>query len=118
MNLMVSGNRPFDRTDPRNAGVVADELVSPASGGAMLRRIVYIDPAEGVEYRYLTTERGRKEERLEATVKKGANFIGTALQRFTVRSLKFLRWVRNFLYREAPWAPAIARLRDVYAAYG
>jgi hypothetical protein len=56
MNLMVSGNRPFDRTDPRNAGVVADELVSPASGGAMLRRIVYIDPAEGVEYRYLTAE--------------------------------------------------------------
>jgi len=192
MNLMVSGNRPFDRTDPRNAGVVADQLVSPGSGGAMLRRIVYIDPAEGVEYRYLTaettlppglivllykqrwdiekvfdelksklyertswasgetaktmhavflclahnllvlleeeilreekvdntSERGRKEERLEAAVKKGANFIGTALQRFTVRSLKFLRWVRNFLYREAPWEHAIARLRDVYVAYG
>jgi len=56
MNLMVSGDRTFERTDARNAGVVADQFVSPGSGGAMLRRIVYIDPLEGVEYRYLTTE--------------------------------------------------------------
>ena len=63
-------------------------------------------------------ERERKEKRRKAAVKRGANFVGTALQRFTVRSVKFLRWVRNFLYRDTPWEHAIARLRHVYVAYG
>lgn len=191
MNLLVSGNRTFDRTDARNAGVVADQLVSPGSGGAMLRRILYLDPLTGIEYRYLTTEttlppgllvllykqrwdiektfdefknklgetkswasgetaktthalflclahnlmvllekrvlreegvdnlpeRKRKEERREEAIKRGANFVATALQRFTVRSVKFVRWLRSFLYREAPWEHALARLARVYATF-
>jgi hypothetical protein len=56
MNLMVGGNLPFERKDARNAGVVSDELVSPGSGGAMLRRVTYIDPLDGTRYAYLTTE--------------------------------------------------------------
>lgn len=192
MRLMVSGDRPFDRKDARNAGVVSDELVSPGSGGAMLRRVTYIDPLADTTYTYLTTEmtlppglivllykqrwdiekvfdelkskfferkswasgataktmhavflclahnllvlledeilrteqvdnkpeRKRKSARLEAALKRGANFVATALQRFTVRSLKFLRWLRSFFYNDASWQDAIARLRRVYDAYG
>ena len=61
MKLIRSGNRPFDREDHRNAGVVSDESVGPGGGGgrparAMLRRITYLDPIEGTTYVYLTTE--------------------------------------------------------------
>lgn len=45
MKLMRCGHRPFDREDPRNAGVIDDELVGPGGGsGAVFRRITYIDP--------------------------------------------------------------------------
>ena len=57
MKLIKCGYRNFDRSDPRNAGVVSDENVGPGSGaGAMLRRITYIDPVEGTTYVYITTE--------------------------------------------------------------
>lgn len=189
MRLIRCGNRPIDREDKRNAGVITDEFVGPASSGAMLRRITYLDPLSGTTYTYLTTEmtlppgllvllykhrwdiekvfdelknkleerkswastptaktiqahflclthnlmvllenqilreegventceRERKDQRKKEAEKGGANFISTALQRFTVRSLKFIRWLRNFLYREARWVDALARLRQIYA---
>lgn len=59
-------------------------------------------------------EEKRKEKRRIKAAKNGSNYIGTALRRSTVRSLKFIRWVRNFFYREARWLQAIARLRHVY----
>lgn len=62
-----------------------------------------------------TTERTRKEGRKNAAVEAGGNWVATALQRFTVRPLKFIRWLRNHVYREAPWDDAIARLRQIYA---
>ena len=191
MCLIRCGDRLFDRDDPRNAGVLADEYVGPRSGGAMFRRITYIDPLSAISYAYITTEmtlppgllvllykhrwdiekvfdelkskleerkswassptaktlhaqflclthnlmvmleeqilreegvdntgeRERKNHRKQEDEKGGANFISTALQRFTVRSLKFIRWLRNFLYREARWDLAIARLRQVYAQW-
>jgi hypothetical protein len=64
-----------------------------------------------------TPERQRRNERKARAQKHGTNFIGTAIQRFTVRSLKFVRWLRNLTYREAPWAEAIARLRQIYATF-
>ena len=45
----------WDRRDPRNAGVLSDELVGPANGVTM-RRIRYQDPADGALYTFLTNE--------------------------------------------------------------
>ena len=46
-------------------------------------------------------ERERKARRKEEAEAAGGNDVATALQRFTVRSLKFIRWLRNFVYRDA-----------------
>ncbi len=189
MDIQVIGLTPhFDREDPRNAGITADELVSPGGGGSMLRRVTYTD-AKGVIYKYLTTEmrlpawvivllfkqrwdiekvfdevknkmlerkswassktakemhanftclthnlmmlledeiekedeignapeRKRKSERLEEAKESGAGYVATMMQRFTVRSVKFVRWLRNFIYRDAPWGDALARLAKIYS---
>jgi len=62
-------------------------------------------------------ERVRKSKRKAVAIQKGGNFVATALQRFTVRSVKFIRWLRNFAYREVPWSEAVARLRQIYATF-
>jgi hypothetical protein len=62
-------------------------------------------------------ERARKEKRKTEALERGANYVATLLQRFTVRSLKYIRWLRNFIYREVPWSLAVARLRTVYATF-
>ena len=55
--------------------------------------------------------------RAEEAKKNGANFIGSALQRFTVRSVKYIRWLRNHFYREIRWSDAVARLRVIYLSF-
>jgi len=190
MNLMKSGDKPINRADARNAGVIGDELVSPGSGGSLLRRVTYVDPLKGNKYVYLTTEmtlppwiivliykqrwdiekvfdelknklgegkswssnavakqahalalclthnlmilleqslleagidngaeRSRKKAREEQAKINGGNYIATAFQRFTVRSVKFIRWLRNFVYRQASWERALDRLRQIYAVF-
>ena len=62
-------------------------------------------------------ERNRKARRAEEARKNGANFIGSALQRFTVRSVKYIRWLRNHFYREIRWSDAVARLRVIYLSF-
>jgi len=189
MDIQVIGLRPgFDKEDPRNAGVTADEYVSPGEGGSMLRRVSYTD-AKGKTYKYLTTEmklpawvivllfkqrwdiekvfdevknkmlerkswasgdtakkvhanficlthnlmvlledeiektdgigntseKKRKSKREKEARKSGAGYVATAIQRFTVRSVKFVRWLRNFIYRETSWSDALARLAKIYA---
>jgi hypothetical protein len=189
MDIGVIGLTPgFDRGEPRNAGVTADELVGPGGGGQMLRRVSYTD-ANGAAYRYLTTEmklpawaivllfklrwdiekvfdevknkllerkswasgdtakevhanficlthnlmvlledeietadgtgntaeKKRKSEREQEAKESGAGFIATAMQRITVRSVKFVRWLRNFIYSETAWGHALARLAKIYA---
>jgi hypothetical protein len=57
----------------------------------------------------------RKMLRLEEAEKAGTNFVATFVQRFTVRTLKFIRWLRNFVYRKASWSQATARLGKAYA---
>ena len=189
MDIQVVGLTPgFERADPRNAGVSADEYVSPGSGGSLLRRVTYTD-AKGTTYKYLSpeltlpawvivllfkqrwdiekvfdevknkmlerkswasgdtakevhanficlthnlmvlleneiektdgianeSEKKRKSDREKEAKKSGASYVATALQRFTVRSVKFVRWLRNFIYREAPWAEALTRLAKIYA---
>jgi hypothetical protein len=192
MKLIRCGHLPFDREDPRNAGVIDDDLVGPGGGsGAVFRRITYIDPVTGTRYVSITTEmtlppgilaliykqrwdiekvfgefkskreekkswassgtakttqaqflclvhnlmvlleeelltgeeidndkeRKRKAKRTTEALEKGANYVATMLQRFTVRSLKYIRWLRNFFYREVPWSEAVARLRKVYLVF-
>jgi len=53
MNLETLGNHPFDRADPINRGVIADEIVG-TSVGVSLRRVTYQDPESGTVYTYLT----------------------------------------------------------------
>lgn len=45
----------IDYSDERNEGVRSDRMVS-TSEGYEIRQIVYVNPADGVEYRYLTNE--------------------------------------------------------------
>lgn len=189
MDIQTIGLNPsFDREDPRNEGIRADEFVGPGGGGSMLRRVTYTD-AKGTTYKYLTTERKlpawvivllfkqrwdiekvfdevknkmlerkswasgttakemhanficlthnlmvlledgieqaegisnstereRKSKREVEAKKSGAGYVATIMQRFTVRSVKFVRWLRNFIYRETCWGDALARLAKIYS---
>ena len=71
-----------------------------------------IEKAEGISN---TPERKRKSEREGEARKSGAGYVATVMQRFTVRSVKFVRWLRNFIYSEASWGDALARLAKIYA---
>lgn len=51
----VVGNIQWDQCDPRNLGVLADDLVGVFCG-VMLRRVTYCDPATGTVYTYMTSE--------------------------------------------------------------
>jgi len=55
MKLEVNGTLPFDGTDPKNAGVIADQLMA-TSQGVGVRRIRYIDPITQIEYAFITSE--------------------------------------------------------------
>ena len=46
---------PWDRTDPRNNGVVYDE-VAASREGFEIRRVIYVDPVRNKLYVFLTTE--------------------------------------------------------------
>lgn len=56
MALEVCGENPWDRADPLNAGVLADELCMPASAGVLIRRVRFMRPDTGEEIVFLTTE--------------------------------------------------------------
>lgn len=55
MALFCCAKPEFDRNDPRNNGVVSDEWVGH-SKGRMIRRVTYIDPVNGKEYRFITNQ--------------------------------------------------------------
>ena len=63
------------------------------------------------------TERKRKIKGKTEALKKGENCVATSLQRFTVRSVKYIRWLRNHFYREIRWSDAVARLRVIYLSF-
>jgi hypothetical protein len=186
----IVGVNDIDRADPRNDGIVSDHLVG-TSNGVMLRRIVYVNPEDGVSYTYLTNDNtlpacqivllykhrwdiekifhqfkskmgerkswassleakqshaifeclthnllllfekhiGRSEglcDEEESEKEEGrtkgpvgiirtlGNFINTAVQRATQRTQRFIRWVRVWIYRQAPWSDSIDRLRQVW----
>jgi hypothetical protein len=186
----------LDGSDPRNEGVVSDHLVG-TSCSVTLRRIIYINPEDGVTYTYLTNDntlpayqivllykhrwdiekifhqfkskmgerkswassleakqshaifeclahnllllfeqylghseglRDELEERKQqgrtkaataasrvvGIVRTAENFINTALTRATQRTQRFIRWVRAWIYKDAPWRDSIARLREIW----
>jgi len=47
-------------------------------------------------------------------IRAAGNFINTALQRATQRTQRFIRWVRVWIYKQAPWGDSIARLKEVW----
>ena len=184
----------FDAADPVNTGVLADELVAPATHMRHMRRITFIDPVEGVPWQILTNEHTlapgllvklyrmrwdiekvydefknkllekkawatsatakcmqgeflclahnlmvlhedlllrehgivneaenrRREKRLkkeQETARKAGRavpLLRQALQRCTQRTVKFVRWLRVFLFRDAPWTAIVDALRMVY----
>jgi len=53
--LLICEDREFDQEDPRNAGIVSDQL-GETNSGDMLRKIVYIEPATGRKFVFLTNE--------------------------------------------------------------
>lgn len=44
-------------------------------------------------------------------------WVHYAVARVTVRSVKFIRWLRCLLHLAIPWEHAVARLREVYAVF-
>jgi hypothetical protein len=50
------------------------------------------------------------------TIRSAGNFINTALHRATQRTQRFIRWVRVWIYKEAPWRESNARLRVVWGS--
>jgi len=53
--LITLGYNNWDENDPRNNGVINDEIVGPSNGHPM-RRITYVDPVKGKTYRFITNE--------------------------------------------------------------
>ncbi len=49
-------------------------------------------------------------------IRAAGNFINTALHRATQRTQRFIRWVRVWIYKQAPWRDSLARLREVWGA--
>ena len=194
MKLEVIAENSWDRTDPRNAGVLAEETVA-TSQGVSVRRVRYRCPLRGEEFSFLTSEctlppgviahlyrlrweiektfdelknklgetkawasspnakamqahflcmahhlmicceaqlerehgvrneaeLARRAQRLEKEEKRLAKqrlvmpMLVRALQRLTVRSVKFIRWLRVQLFAQPHHGPDIAALRQLYA---
>jgi hypothetical protein len=47
-------------------------------------------------------------------IRPAGNFINTALHRATHLTQRFIRWVRVWIYKQAPWRESLIRLRDVW----
>ena len=194
MRLAPIGKNAWDRADPRNAGVLTDELVA-TSQGVSVRRVRYHCVLRGEEFSFLTSEYTlppgviahlyrlrweiektfdelknklgeskawasaanakamqahflclahnlmilceadlarvhgvrneaeltRRAQRLEKEEQRLAKenlvlpLLVRTLQRLTVRSVKFIRWLRVQLFLQPHHEPAIAALRQLYA---
>jgi hypothetical protein len=65
-----------------------------------------------------TRRKTKRMERERKTVFDQGIALPTALQvlqRVTQRSIKFIRWLRIFLFSDAPWSRMLADLRRLYA---
>jgi hypothetical protein len=77
-----------------------------------------IKEQEGLEDRCESrTAEGRRATRTNREgqpMQAAANFINRVFQRATQRTVRFLRWLRAWLYQKAPWHRARARLAHVW----
>lgn len=64
-----------------------------------------------------TKEMQRRQSRAAEAIEQGASFVATFFQRFTVRSLKFIRWLRNMMYQTTSWEGAVGRLAYAFTKY-
>ena len=68
-----------------------------------------------------TSEIKRKAKRLSDSIKllteknEVLPVLQQDFQRFIQRSVKYIRWLRAFLFAEAPWPTVVAALRESYA---
>ena len=93
-DLTVIGNNYFDPNDPVNTAVQKDCIVEFASGGMIVRVIVYNDPETGKQYKFFTTLNNQK-------IRPG-----------TICYLYFLRWqieksfdcFKNSFHEKKAWA--------------
>ena len=86
----------------------------------MVLQELHLRTEEGVSN---TCEIKRKAQRLEqhrerlAAKNEVLPVLQEAFQRLTQRSVKYLRWLRAYLFVEAPWAAVVLALRDSYAVF-
>ena len=79
-----------------------------------------LEREEGVKN---TSEIARKAKRLEKEIERLAEkgetvpVLLVCFQRLTQRSVKYVRWLRAYLFHEAPWQEAVAALRQSYAIF-
>ena len=68
-------------------------------------------------------EEKKQKGRIKTQTKKSAvkkvimhvkNFINSALTRATQRTQRFIRWVRVWIYKKAPWSESILRLKEIW----
>ena len=68
-------------------------------------------------------EEKKQKGRIKTQTKKSAvkkvimhvkNFINSALTRATQRTQRFIRWVRVWIYKQAPWSESILRLKEIW----
>ena len=60
------------------------------------------------------TKAGTAASKAAGIVRAAGNFINTALLRASQRTRRFIRWVRVWIYKQAPWGDSIVRLRQVW----
>jgi hypothetical protein len=92
MKLETLGQHGFDRDDPLNAGVLADDFVG-TSQGVGVRRVRFIIPETGEEMEFLTN-------------------LGSHIPPGVIAQLYFMRWrieksfdeLKNKLYEQKAWA--------------
>lgn len=71
--------------------------------------------SDGRESKKANQRQATRKNREGAPLASGNNFINGAFTRATQRTVRYLRWLRNWLYREAPWSEAIARLTKIWS---
>ena len=77
-----------------------------------------IQCAEGIGDEVETKKKHRRQKtrknREGEPYQRANNFINQVFQRATQRTVRFLRWLRSWLYQEAPWSKALARLTHIW----
>ncbi len=100
MSCLGMANPEDGKKKPHDVTVIKRSTAEQLRNGTPKGRkvmLVYTNPADSVTYTYLTND-----------------FAFPAFQRATQRTQRFIRWVRAWIYQEAPWCASITRLREIW----